>query len=272
MTVHDEHVGWVNNPSHPQFWRAGTDPAVGCRVDGRQHGTGEILALGDSFTFGSEVEDTDTWPYVLSFLLGRPVANAGVGGHGLDQTYLLGGRLVSALAPRVVLISVIPPSVDRCGSDMFSGASKPYYHDGQWHNVPVPHRSGFAYLQGLATRLGLHELAWRDVMSRAESLEVAEWLVARIASTWIAPRVVLVAQCGVGDFTPAGAEGRARQLAVIETARTCGLEVVDTHHTLRSAVAALGAERMYVGGTGHMTKRGNELVARMVWAHLVTRG
>jgi hypothetical protein len=44
-----------------------------------------ILALGDSFTFGSEVGPGESWPAFLESMLGSPVINAGQGGYGVGQ-------------------------------------------------------------------------------------------------------------------------------------------------------------------------------------------
>ena len=48
-----------------------------------------VSAFGDSFTFGSEVDDTATWEYQLEERDARyEVVNFGVGAYGLDQAYL----------------------------------------------------------------------------------------------------------------------------------------------------------------------------------------
>jgi hypothetical protein len=52
-------------------------------------GTTRILTLGDSFTFGEEVSDDETWTYYLEKLLPRSeVLNFGVHGYGHDQMLL----------------------------------------------------------------------------------------------------------------------------------------------------------------------------------------
>jgi hypothetical protein len=45
-------------------------------------------AFGDSFTHGDEVEASQSWPFILSAYLGCNIDNFGVGGFGLDQSYL----------------------------------------------------------------------------------------------------------------------------------------------------------------------------------------
>jgi hypothetical protein len=45
----------------------------------------EVLVVGDSFTFGEQVSDNETWPACLERKLGRGVDNGGVGGYGTAQ-------------------------------------------------------------------------------------------------------------------------------------------------------------------------------------------
>ena len=47
-----------------------------------------VSLYGDSFTFGSEVNDDEAWGNVLSGLLDCKVANYAQGGYGTDQAYL----------------------------------------------------------------------------------------------------------------------------------------------------------------------------------------
>lgn len=54
----------------------------------------ELIALGDSCTFGWGVEDQEAWPSALSRRLGRPVRNLGVPGYSLLQ----GEALLDTLA------------------------------------------------------------------------------------------------------------------------------------------------------------------------------
>ena len=55
----------------------------------KRPGTLRILTFGDSFTFGDEVSDDETWTYFLEKLLpGSEVINFGVHGYGHDQMLL----------------------------------------------------------------------------------------------------------------------------------------------------------------------------------------
>jgi hypothetical protein len=61
-----------------------TFPARASPLDLPQCGT----SWGGSFTWSDDVEDTETWSHVLSARLGCQIANHGVDGFGLDQSFL----------------------------------------------------------------------------------------------------------------------------------------------------------------------------------------
>jgi hypothetical protein len=104
--------------------------------------TEPILAVGDSFTFGDWVSDWETWPAQLEKLSGRRVINGGVGGYGIDQTFLRARRLLSRYRFNTVIFSFISDDIERCQySELFQRA-KPYFDfkDGllTLENVPIP--------------------------------------------------------------------------------------------------------------------------------------
>jgi hypothetical protein len=47
----------------------------------------EILAVGDSFTFGDQVANDETWPACLERKLKKGVANGGVSGYGTPRRW-----------------------------------------------------------------------------------------------------------------------------------------------------------------------------------------
>src|SRR5215467_3487610 len=72
--------------------RGWTNAKVTIRKDGfRSNGSeatppvADVLAVGDSFTFGNQVSDNDTWPACLETKLGRGVDNGGMFGYGAAQ-------------------------------------------------------------------------------------------------------------------------------------------------------------------------------------------
>ncbi len=66
-----------------------------------------ILALGDSFTFGSLVYDQDTWPNLLYEFHAHDVVNAGKGGYTILQELELLTERARYVDPDVIILQVI---------------------------------------------------------------------------------------------------------------------------------------------------------------------
>lgn len=62
----------------------------------------DIVALGDSHTYGNTATMQDSWPHVLAQLTGRSVYNMGLGGYGPNQ-YLHLLQKALQLRPRTIL-------------------------------------------------------------------------------------------------------------------------------------------------------------------------
>jgi hypothetical protein len=99
----------------PEFSFAATTNAAGIRgreVDLRRKNGKRILALGDSFTYGWGVGDSEAWPAVVERTLaesGRPVEvlNCGCPGAGVDAYAEVAERLLPVARPDVVLVAVL---------------------------------------------------------------------------------------------------------------------------------------------------------------------
>ena len=73
-----------------------------------------IAAFGDSYTFGDEVNDDNTWEYYLSLQLKRYVANYGVGGYGTDQALLrYQKKLNEGLRPTFAILGIYQSNFNR---------------------------------------------------------------------------------------------------------------------------------------------------------------
>jgi hypothetical protein len=102
------------------------------------------VAVGDSFTFGEDVGDEDSWPAVLQRMSDTRVINGGVPGFGLDQTVLRAEQLAAVYSPETVIAAFIPDDVQRCEMSYHSGHAKPYFEIDasglRYHPAPRPDR------------------------------------------------------------------------------------------------------------------------------------
>lgn len=102
-----------------------------------------ILAVGDSFTYGDQVADNQTWPAVLEGLSRTNVLNAGVFGYGVDQIFLRAVMLSEKYTPDILIFSFIPEDIFRCEFSISYGVRKPYFtinQEGEFllKDSPVP--------------------------------------------------------------------------------------------------------------------------------------
>ncbi len=65
--------------------------------------TEDIVAVGDSHTFGNTAKMEESWPYVLGRLTGRHVYNMGMGGYGPNQYFYLSNTKALTLKPNVIV-------------------------------------------------------------------------------------------------------------------------------------------------------------------------
>jgi lysophospholipase L1-like esterase len=234
-----------------------------------------IVAVGDSFTFGQDVGDSDSWPAALERLLGSRVVNGGVNAFGLDQTVLRGERLSEIFAPELLIVGFIPHNVMRCEFSFFLGHPKPYFElDGDGlreHPPPVP-GSWFAPIRdrllsiSMAAYLFEHSLVWEgpaEERVHGDGLEVACRLMQRLADLGRTRgmRVVVLAQSQDAALEAGDATIKDRVLAC---ARAGGLATVDLFPLLAD-VPVPEREKLF---KGHMTPAGNAFVANALATYL----
>jgi lysophospholipase L1-like esterase len=284
--VRDPTLGYVPRPGYA------TDSvhidSKGLRASGDPLSGPPILAVGDSYTYGEEVKDAETWPAHLQQLLGRRVLNGGVPGYGFDQTVLRVHKLAPVLGPSAVVVSFIADDLRRAEVSRLWSADKPYFDidNGRLtlRNVPVQPRTdprrtlsfaqktlGYSYLfDFIMRRLGLMEDWFGDhirVHPAGTGEKIACLLTDRLRDVQQASGVplLLVAQYDPYVFkTPAfGEEQRRITGRLLDCARARGLKVLDTFDAIAKSDAPLG---LY--GQWHMNDKGNALIAQLIAAAL----
>jgi len=145
QAIYHSRLGWVPRPGRKEVYPTSVTniDANTIRVNGsaRPPGKAPIVAVGDSFTFGDEVHDHETWPARLEKITGRPVFNGGVFAYGLDQAVLRGEILARAYDPRLVILAAISDDISRAEYSYY-WAWKPYFEFVEnrliTRNIPVP--------------------------------------------------------------------------------------------------------------------------------------
>ncbi len=295
-TQFDARLGWV-----PRANYKGTDHQEAVMYTAsadslRQHNydrpplpaAGTILAVGDSYTEGGEVEDNASWPAHLERLVGRRVLNGGVGGYGIDQVVLRAGDLVAKLKPAILLVGFIADDIGRAELNRRSGVAKPYFSvEGGalvLRNVPVPPPEpdrldlvrrvlGYSFLVDvLMRRLDMLDYWYAGVTmedrAHRDGETVACLLMRRLAT--LPTRTILVAQYTPGAWRNEADRREQRRLVarVADCARDAKLEMIDTFDAVERAVARDGVAPYYINW--HMNDAGNALTAKLIARHLAT--
>ena len=125
-------LGYVPRPGNHVFWDSKVlniqkDFTRSNRKSENKLKFKKILAVGDSFTFGDQVNDWETWPAHLSRFLGINVVNAGVFGYGLGQIYLRAADWLNQNSADGLIVGIIPDDINRTGLIARMGVPKPTY-------------------------------------------------------------------------------------------------------------------------------------------------
>ncbi len=152
--LHDELLGWRNIPDAEfvTFGRSGWTNSHGFRSPyypvGKPEGRERILVLGDSFAWGYNVTNEDTFSRVAERKLRAAnfevdIINASVSGWGTDQQYLFLLREGLRYRPDIVVLALFVGNdpLNNSSSRQY-GLEKPYFvvENGelQLENVPTP--------------------------------------------------------------------------------------------------------------------------------------
>ena len=279
VEVRDPLVGGIPKPGvsirHPTKWYRMTAVENGTRWNGSGSIAGEAafaLAVGDSFTFGADVSDEETWPAALERETGRRVVNAGVAGFGLDQTVLRAEQLVGMYRPEFVIVSFIADDIGRTEWARQVG-SKPYFvidEQGnlEFHAMPVVERSILQRI--LAVSIVTHSLFQRFVDEEGPQFvrvhnrgrEVACLLMGRLRALGVSnsTRILVVGQPQVPDETP---ENLETNHGILECAKRNNLDALNLCLVLQALPDAARRD-LYFPNHGHMTPAGNALVAKEI--------
>lgn len=301
--VYDAELGWrlrADYRSPPNVALRLTTGKFGIRMNMsdeiRPLQKGAILAVGDSFTAGSEVADDGSWPAALERLLGQQVNNAAAGGWGVDQIVKRATLLMDSLAPRTIIYSFLDQDILRNAYDIF-GAYKPYFDVRAGRlvekGVPVPDRvtpvDRVGWLRWIFGRSYIvhdvmrntaplwwlsRDIRFRKVHDYRTAVKISCLLLKQIKmqSQQNSFRPLLILQYG---STWIAAKDKPSWYAqnVLDCAKELDFETLDTFTPIK-AIARSDANKFhsfYVlrgkgskARLGHMSKIGNEYIAKLI--------
>lgn len=126
----DKQLGYRLTPGYPEIDRRGWRNASAL-------GQADIVALGDSQTYGYPVKTEEAWPQLLGPALHRSVYQMAAGGYGPGQ-YLLLFDEAAALRPKVMLAAYY------LGNDLFDSYDLVYHSANFKNTAPNPQLDMFA--------------------------------------------------------------------------------------------------------------------------------
>ena len=274
--------GWINRK-------------VTIRKDGfRSNGSGppplpaDVLVVGDSYTFGDQVSDDETWPACLERKLGRGVDNGGVNGYGTAQALRRASlKLAEKQYSTVVLSTVIAGDFERDRLSYRTGFPKPavIHTNGGigWSTVPDPNAPGtkfnplhhealsFAYERSEMLATMLDQLFPQNNVvgdrlttvhpSAADRNEIVDWTLGKFSKLGVKNKILLL-QYSTPNTSAPPQVAETRKL-ILRIANELSLKVVDLADVLRNAKEY---ELWYAYGHHH-TPLGNQLVCSYLFEH-----
>lgn len=272
----DNHWGTIVSIDSDGFRKNGTDAPPA--------GEGLVATVGDSFTFGDQVDDDATWPAQLEQLAARPVKNGGVFGYSLTQAILRAEQMLDRFPVTTLIVSFIPDDLDRCEYEKRYTPVPWFQIRGDelvLRNVPVPETTGDDGERRFKNALGYSALVdavlantcrrwWYENEKQVlvpelvgKGGEIGKKLIERIAAKCTAKgtRLLVVLQDRKPDDDA---------LAVLRHAKAHGITTLDLASEY-AAMAAKGRGEHDGWFDGHMTRAGNRWVAERIAATLTAR-
>lgn len=199
----DAELGWRNEPGTCEAAGRRCFDSIGARGRGERApapapGVARVACFGDSYTYGSDVDDGEDWPAQLDALdPDLEVLNLGVGGYGTDQALLRFRREGPELGADVVLVGLLVENIGRNVNryrplyypSTVACSAKPRFAlvDGALELVPLPYARRRDLLDAVASGRVLDDLADHEYW-RGDRPLFAGSALARVVAGWSAYR------------------------------------------------------------------------------------
>jgi lysophospholipase L1-like esterase len=252
---------------------------------------GAILAVGDSFVFGDQVSDGETWPAILEKRLNRRVVNGGVSNYGAAQAVLRAEQLLKAEPYTLVMLSILVgaelelwrdrlvnvfvfyrPAVIRESGEVRQTTieeSRKIVRDNFICDHPgIPEFFFWSYVaRRFFSRLGYDGQCSAIVHPKAATVnEILEFVVDRLARFPVNKAILIQYPSysfkntseAANIYEAAIRESIDQARMIREVANRHGVPVVDTYNVLKNEPL----DKIY--RSPHYSKKGNEVVADLI--------
>ena len=246
---------------------------------------GAILAVGNSFVFGDEVSDNETWLAILEQRINRRVVNGGVAGYGTAQAVLRAEQLLKTEPYSLVILSIL------VGHDLLRDRNVPgmvvFYRpvvirqDRGLRQTTVEESRRVVSENFVCAHSWIPELFfWSHVAKRffsrfgydgrcgnvthpqaATVEEVLEFAVEYLSA--IPVNTAILVQYPLDSFDHMIEAVNAERRMIREAANRHGVPVIDTYDALKDKPSREIYE-IFNGSSNHHSMKGNEIVADLI--------
>ena len=290
--VHDPDLGWDT----PRHFRG----VHGYQAD-KQPDVFRVVVIGDSFTYGAEVSDDETYPHRLEMLLPKgEVINLGVRAYGIDQAVLKYLKYGRAYRPDLLVVGIWSLDYLRTPLTFYRFAKPLYVIDPGTHaltltRTPVPppddmYRMLERELGPFFFTYGLLRQAYRMKFPEARGLEryFEKWdpLIEAILGRLVeaarqdhTPMLFVLIETGMAfrtDELMTDTNTCCERKHLRDIVQRLSVDAIDVGETLpRKYSRSTVYERMYIhhrgDASGHFTPFGNEAVAQEIGDYIQER-
>lgn len=239
-----------------------------------------VLTIGDSFTFGDQVSNNETWPSCLERKINAKVMNAGVFGYGAAQALKRGEYLLSKNKYHAVIFSIlVNDDFERDRLVYRNGFPRPSVIEEnnkiKWDSIEVPPKSGSKY--NSKSRYGkIYTLIYENsylffTIGNALKLEprksdltlenkkspdkekIIKWVLQRFENLEIEKKILLL-QYGSDIKNP---ELIKERMLITKASKNLNYKIIDTYEVL----SKYNASSIW---NNHHTPYGNEIICHTV--------
>ncbi|WP_417908596.1 SGNH/GDSL hydrolase family protein [Candidatus Electronema sp. PJ] len=244
----------------------------------------DILAVGDSFTFGAQVSNHQTWPACLERMLQRGVDNYGISGYGAAQSLKRASLKIKQKNYSAIIFSILVG--DDFSRDRLSyryGFPKPSLikenNEIKWSSVSDPNKPGsvfnasrffqsffflykrslmFCYISNSFPSFRSFLQGLIEVHPKAaEEKEIIEWTLRKFSEINIPVKILLLQYYAKLNDSNMLAE---RKL-ILKIAQRLPIKVIDTFNYFRG----YSPKKIWFFRGGHHTPLGNEIVCNSLF-------